>query len=150
MTQVDTVRKTLQFRSSANENEELPYDTLVLAVGAANQAPEHTEPLATLADADRIRCKTVQAFEKAQALVRSGADDDAVRAALRFVVVGGAPESSEFAYRWSQFLRYLEKKQYPELAERGVATVCFVDQVLVLMCCLFDMRLSLVSGIPCS
>lgn len=72
----------------------LQYDKLVLAIGSKNSAPPHALPLTNLADgmkrietfynfflnsAEKIRRTTVQAYEKANALMQSGADSETLR-----------------------------------------------------------------------
>jgi NADH dehydrogenase FAD-containing subunit len=66
----------------------------------------------------------------------TGASEAAAAAALRFVVVGGAPESSELAARLAQFARFLERRQYKRVAKRGATATVQLVQVCMLACLL--------------
>lgn len=77
----------------------VPYDFLVLAVGASHSYFDHPEweefapGLKTLGDAIEIRSRILYAYEQAEA---SGSEQEAERF-LTFVVVGGGPTGVELA-----------------------------------------------------
>ena len=92
--------KKLVFASSADrERVPLPYDFLILATGATHSYFGHNEfaqfapGLKTLADAEAVRNKILQAFEQAEA----EEDVSAHRDLLTFVLVGGGPAGVEMA-----------------------------------------------------
>jgi NADH dehydrogenase len=78
---------------------EVPYDTLIVAAGAASHYFGHPEwadaapPLKTVEDALEIRRRVFEAFEAAEKVE----DPEARRAWLTFVVVGGGPTGVELA-----------------------------------------------------
>jgi len=80
-------------------DEELEYDTLVLATGVqptyfGNAGFEqHAPALKTVEDATRIRSKILEAFERAE----REPDEATRRAWLTFVIVGGGPTGVELA-----------------------------------------------------
>jgi NADH:ubiquinone reductase (H+-translocating) len=95
VTGIDPVAKHVQLE----DGPALPYDTLVLATGAAHAYFGHDEwepfapGLKTLEDATTIRRRILTAFERAE-----GTDDPDERAALlNFVVIGAGPTGVELA-----------------------------------------------------
>ncbi len=89
----------LAARSVRAGSEEIGYDWLVLAAGAANayfgneRWAERAPGLKTVDDALEIRRRILTAFEEAEL----EDDDEARRAKLTFVVVGGGPTGVEMA-----------------------------------------------------
>jgi len=88
----DPARKVVRIRpSGATEPEELPYDQLVVALGATSRTfpipglKEHARGFKTLAEAIALRNRVVQTMEQAEHL-----DDPAAREALLTYVVVGA------------------------------------------------------------
>jgi NADH dehydrogenase len=92
--QVDLAAKTY-----GGQGETFNYDYLVLAVGATHSYFGHPEwaqfapGLKTVEDATNIRRRLLLAFEEAE----YEADDEARRAKLTFVIVGGGPTGVEMA-----------------------------------------------------
>jgi NADH:ubiquinone reductase (H+-translocating) len=92
--------KKLIFASDA-DRERVPhqYDYLILATGAThsyfghNEFEKHAPGLKSLADAEAVRNKILQAFEQAEA----EEDPHAHRDLLTFVLVGGGPAGVEMA-----------------------------------------------------
>jgi NADH dehydrogenase FAD-containing subunit len=78
----------------------LPYDYLVVAVGAKNNTfgtpgvRQHANFLKSVEDAQKIRSKVVDAFESANL---PGQPEEERKRLLRFVVVGGGPTGVEYA-----------------------------------------------------
>ena len=61
-------------------------------------------------------------------LLNGVSPEETCAAALRFVVVGGSPESSELARKIAAFARHLERHQYRGAAKRGAnASVQLVE-----------------------
>lgn len=87
---------------------ELPFDLLVIAVGADNNTygikgvSEHACFLKELEDARAIRQKVIACFEQASA---PGIGDDEIKRLMHFVVVGGGPTGIEFAAELHDFIR---------------------------------------------
>ncbi len=94
VTGIDVERKRIMV-----EEGSVPYDYLVLAVGArhdyfGNDGWEAIAPgLKTIEDATEIRRRMLLAFESAE----HEADEEARRAALTFAVIGGGPTGVELA-----------------------------------------------------
>ena len=95
---------------------ELPFDHLILAVGAVATwfgvpgAEQHGLPLYTLEDAVAVRNHVVERFEAADAdpgLVDHGA--------LTFVVVGGGPTGVEMAGALAELFAVVFRRDYPHL-----------------------------------
>lgn len=108
---------------------DLPYDTLVIALGARANffgvpgAAEHALPLKTIADANRIRRAVTAAFERASR----------ERRAPSFVVVGGGPTGVELSSELAELCRYSLADVYPEAAPAAVTLLSAVDDVLPML-----------------
>ncbi len=98
------------------DGDALPYDYLVLAVGAstnyfgAEGAETYGFPLKSLTDAVRLRNHIIRQFEAADrdpALIEAGA--------LTFVVVGGGPTGVETAGALVELFEKVFAKDYPHL-----------------------------------
>ncbi len=95
----DVANKTVKLTDA----EPIPYDTLVVAVGAVsfyfnNETFEKLSTgLKSLQDAEDIRARLVRSFEEAERQARRGADKKLVKALMTFVVVGGGPTGLELA-----------------------------------------------------
>ena len=93
--------------------DEIPYDILVLALGAttnffnASGAEKYSLVLKDLHDAIKLRTLLIESFEKASEMT----DDKARRRALSFAVIGGGPTGVEVASEIAElfldtFLKY--------------------------------------------
>lgn len=97
--------------------ETIPYDHLVLALGAVSKLPpgagiaEHALEFKTLADAIRIRNRVIDAFDRADA----EEDGQRRRALLTFVVAGGGFSGAELAGGLNDFTRGM-LADYPNLS----------------------------------
>eukprot|EP00276_Gloeochaete_wittrockiana_P007877 CAMPEP_0184663318 /NCGR_PEP_ID=MMETSP0308-20130426/47671_1 /TAXON_ID=38269 /ORGANISM="Gloeochaete witrockiana, Strain SAG 46.84" /LENGTH=537 /DNA_ID=CAMNT_0027105983 /DNA_START=378 /DNA_END=1988 /DNA_ORIENTATION=+ len=126
-----------RFRQQApevNEKFSVPYDKLVVAVGAVNNTfgvpgvKEHCSFLKELPDARRIRASIVDAFERAN---YPGRTSDEVSKLLHFVVVGGGPTGVEFAAELHDLIRDDLSRQYPNLTRKVTITLVeSLDHVL--------------------
>jgi len=100
-----------------DREETLPYDHLVLALGAVSSLPpgdgiaEHALEFKTLADAMRIRNHVIDAFDRADA----EADVERRRALLTFVVAGGGFSGAELVGALNDFARGM-LADYPVLS----------------------------------
>src|SRR5258707_13477526 len=96
----------------------LPYDALVIAVGAENNTygiPGVTENamfLRELSDARSIRQRIIDCFERA---CTPGMDDAERKRLLHFVIVGGGPTGVELAAEMHDFLVEDLAKTFPHL-----------------------------------
>ncbi len=125
VTGVDFDAGTVSVRRPRGESTAtLPYDQLVVALGAENSthgvpgADEHTFPLKTLQDAVALRDVTITALENAA----TAADDVERRSLTTFVVVGGGFTGVEAAGELLAFLRSASRF-YPRIENRDVRVV---------------------------
>src|SRR5436305_12649733 len=87
---------------------EIDYDYLILATGARHSYFGHPEweklapGLKSLEDAVEIRRRILLAFEYAEKIT----DDDARKAAMTFVIIGGGPTGVEMAGAIAEIARY--------------------------------------------
>ncbi len=101
------------------EQFEVPFDLLVIAVGARvddygiRGVAEHTLPLADVEDARRIRGELLARFVAAEV---PGLSDEETRRRLRVVVCGGGPTGVEVAAEIQDLLHGELARLYPELA----------------------------------
>ncbi len=99
-----------------DREETLPYDHLVLALGAVSSLPpgdgiaDHALDFKTLADAMRIRNHVIDAFDRADAET----DEARRRALLTFVIAGGGFSGAELAGALNDFARGM-LADYPNL-----------------------------------
>jgi NADH dehydrogenase len=110
---IDLANRRVQL---SDREEMLPYDHLVLALGAVSRVPpgngiaEHALEFKTLADAIRIRNHVIDAFDRADA----ERDEAKRRALLTFVVAGGGFSGAELAGGLNDFARGM-LADYPNL-----------------------------------
>lgn len=97
----DPVRKVVDCEGALDGRDyEIPYDSLIIAVGAATQTfglpgvKEHCLFLREASDARAIRQRILDRFEEAS---QPGISPQEAEVLLRFVVVGGGPTGVEFA-----------------------------------------------------
>jgi NADH:ubiquinone reductase (H+-translocating) len=103
-------------------------DFLVLATGSQVNffgtpgAVEHTFPLYSVVEAERLRSRVLAVFEDAHRdpkLVEEGA--------LNFVIVGGGATGTELAGAFADMINLTMAKEYTELAVKKLARVYLVD-----------------------
>jgi NADH dehydrogenase len=123
MTGLDAARRVVVL----DRGEELPYDTLVLALGAHTRYFGHDEwerdapSLKTIEDATEIRRRILGAFEAAERLPREE------RAPyLTFVVVGGGPTGVELAGAVADLARHTLRKDFRNI-DPGDARVYLLE-----------------------
>jgi NADH dehydrogenase len=110
---IDLANRRVQL---SDREETLPYDHLVLALGAVSRVSpgdgiaEHALEFKTLADAIRIRNHVIDAFDRADA----ERDEAKRRALLTFVVVGGGFSGAELVGGLNDFARGM-LADYPNL-----------------------------------
>ncbi len=96
----------------------LPYDILVIAVGAISNTfgvpgvKQHAFFLKELADARAIRQRIIECFESAS---EPGLPEEEVKRLLHFVVVGGGPTGVEFAAELHDFVHEDLRRWFPDL-----------------------------------
>ncbi|KAI1420562.1 FAD/NAD(P)-binding domain-containing protein [Xylaria sp. FL1777] len=121
---------------------DLPYDKLVIAVGAYAQTfgiegvKEHANFLRNVGDARRVRMKILQCFEKASLPITT---DEERRKLLHFAVVGGGPTGIEFAAELHDLIQEDLLKTYPALVRFVKITVYDVAPKVLPM---FDQKLA--------
>ncbi|HWL45806.1 MAG TPA: NAD(P)/FAD-dependent oxidoreductase [Ilumatobacter sp.] len=126
VTAIDAAARTLTV-ASGDTSDVLGYDTLVLAAGAVSDSfgvsgvAEHAIPLKSLADAERIRTRVLNEFERAAAQPDALADG-----ALNLVVCGGGPTGVELAGGVAELYRRVLARDAPYLDLRP-ARIVLVD-----------------------
>lgn len=130
-TSVDPDRKIVriqdesEIRGAVSETE-VPYDMLVVGVGAENATfgipgvREHSCFLKEIADAQRIRKKIMDCIETA---AFKGQDPAEIDRLLHMVVVGGGPTGVEFAGELQDFFEDDIKRLIPEISDRFKVTL---------------------------
>ncbi|MET0393988.1 MAG: NAD(P)/FAD-dependent oxidoreductase [Chitinophagaceae bacterium] len=96
---------------------EIPYDVLVLAMGADtnffNNADiaAHALPMKSTVEALQLRYRLLENFETALGI----SDPDELQRRMNIVVVGGGPTGVELSGALAEMKRYVLPKDYPEL-----------------------------------
>ncbi|TPX71216.1 hypothetical protein SpCBS45565_g01255 [Spizellomyces sp. 'palustris'] len=102
----------------------VPYDRLVVAVGAQNNTlgvpgvQEHTRFLKTIADARRLRAELMTNFELAALPTTSELERKRL---LSFVIAGGGPTGVEYASELYDFLHEDLISYFPDILEKDVS-----------------------------
>ena len=97
--------------------EEIPYDVLVLAMGAGTnffgnaQLEEHAFPMKSTVEALQLRYRILQNLEIALTVT----DPVELQRLMNIVVVGGGPTGVELAGALAEMKQYVLPKEYPEL-----------------------------------
>jgi NADH:ubiquinone reductase (H+-translocating) len=110
------------------EDEELPYDYLIVASGSQTNTlgvpgvEEHAIGLKGMHDALRIRDRILSACEEASHLT----DPDQIRPLLTFLVVGGGPTGVELAGSLGEVRRRILPRYYPEI-DRSLFHVMLIE-----------------------
>jgi len=116
---------TSEIKGSTTETE-VPYDMLVIGVGAENATfgipgvREHSCFLKEIGDAQKIRKRIMDCVETAMFKDQSPEEIDRL---LHMVVVGGGPTGVEFAGELQDFFQEDIKKLVPEIADRFRVTL---------------------------
>lgn len=140
---VDLARRRIYLEGSGGgQNDELAYETLVIAAGASHsyfgqdEWEQDAPGLKTLEDALEIRRRVLSAFEAAEL----ESDPARRRAWLTFVVVGGGPTGVELAGQIVEIARDTLKRDFRQIdsTQARVLLVEAVDRVLSA----YDPRLS--------
>ncbi|PKS13311.1 hypothetical protein jhhlp_000082 [Lomentospora prolificans] len=130
-TEIDPERKVVKMRDESevkgtvNETE-VPYDMLVVGVGAENATfgipgvREHTSFLKEIGDAQAIRKKIMDCVETA---AFKDQDPEEVNRLLHMVVVGGGPTGVEFAGELQDFFEEDIKKLIPNFSSHFKVTL---------------------------
>jgi NADH:ubiquinone reductase (non-electrogenic) len=130
-TTIDPERKVVKVRDDSEvkgtvAETEVPYDMLVVGVGAENATfgipgvREHSCFLKEIGDAQQIRKKIMDCVETAAFKDQTPEEIDRL---LHMVVVGGGPTGVEFAGELQDFLEEDIKKVVPKLADRCAVTL---------------------------
>ena len=110
VTEIDPPARQVQLKDGSR----IPYDTLIVASGATHfyfghpEWSEHAPGLKTVEDATEMRTRILLAFERAEA----EPDQEARRAWLTFVVVGGGPTGVELAGALGEISRDTLRKDF--------------------------------------
>ena len=128
VTGVDKERKCILVSNADREGVPLEYDYLILATGATHSYFGHDEfekyapGLKTLADAEAIRNKILQAFERAEA----EEDPSLHRDLLTFILVGAGPTGVEMAGAIAVLVRGMLKSEFRRI-DPSSARIVLVD-----------------------
>ncbi|KAK2054379.1 FAD/NAD(P)-binding domain-containing protein [Colletotrichum caudatum] len=129
VTSEDATSRTLPTRQLHRPKGELidvPYDKLVISVGAYSQTfgiegvKEYASFLRDIGDARSIRLRVLQCFEKADWPTTT---DEQRRKMLHFAIVGGGPTGIEFAAELHDLIHDDLSKLYPHLMEFVAITI---------------------------
>ncbi len=126
VTGVDTSRQLI-----ATDEGTVPYDFLIVSTGIHYNYFGHDDwkqmapGLDTVDDADRIRGKILLAFEEAENAARFGADSDAVRELLTFVIVGGGTAGVEMAGTMAEMARLALVRDFRHIDPRSARILLF-------------------------
>jgi NADH:quinone reductase (non-electrogenic) len=121
---VDLDRRVVRTRT----DEELPYDSLVLATGSENnyfaneELALHTLGMKSLSEAMRLRNHVLSCLELASRMDSL----EERRALLTFVIAGGGPTGVEYAGALSELLRLVLGRDFPEL-DASIARIVLVE-----------------------
>ena len=121
---VDPDRKVVRTISG----DELPFDTLVVATGSANdyfgkaELAVRTIGMKELGEAMRLRNHVLACLEHAS----QASSIDERRAWLTFVIVGGGPTGVEYAGALAELLRLVLGRDFPDLAPK-LARIVLVE-----------------------
>ncbi|HYW28237.1 MAG TPA: NAD(P)/FAD-dependent oxidoreductase [Gaiellales bacterium] len=124
---VDLERRTVA-TSLLDRTEEIPYDTLIVAAGAAqsyfghDEFAVHAPGLKTIDDALEVRGRIFGAFEVAE---REG-DEQRRRAWMTFAVIGGGPTGVEMAGQIAELSRYSLRSNFRRI-DTADARILLVD-----------------------
>ncbi|KAI0127449.1 hypothetical protein BJ170DRAFT_581350 [Xylariales sp. AK1849] len=130
-THIDYERKVIKISDSSDvkgtiNETEVPYDMLVIGVGAENATfgipgvREHSCFLKEIRDAQAIRTKIMDCVETAAFKDQAAEEVDRL---LHMVVVGGGPTGVEFAGELRDFFDEDIKKLIPDIADRFKVTL---------------------------
>ncbi|RDW88718.1 putative alternative NADH-dehydrogenase NDH2 [Coleophoma cylindrospora] len=130
-TKIDAERKVISIDDisdvkGASSKTDVPYDMLVVSVGAENATfgipgvKEHSCFLKEIGDAQQIRKKIMDCVETATFKDQS---PEEVERLLHMVVVGGGPTGVEFAGELQDFIDQDIKKWIPEIADKFKVTL---------------------------
>lgn len=130
-TKIDSIKKTIMIDDNsdvkgASFQTEVPYDMLVVAVGAENATfgipgvREHSCFLKEIGDAQAIRKKIMDCVETATFKDQS---PEEIERLLHMVVVGGGPTGVEFAGELQDFFDQDIKKWIPEISDKFKVTL---------------------------
>jgi NADH dehydrogenase FAD-containing subunit len=148
-TDLDIARKQLSVEGvveaeggAEDPNFTMPYDKLVVAVGAYAQTfntpgvREHAFFLKDVNDARRIRRRILERFE--EAALPTNVDAAHQEQLLNFAIIGGGPTGIEFAAELHDLLEDDLSRIYPQLVKKARITVYDVSPTILSM---FDTRL---------
>ena len=120
--EIDREARVVRCRSAVTDEEfRVPWDLLVLAVGAAvadfgiEGVREHALTLSSAGDARRIRSRILEQFARAEV---PGLGDEEIRHRLTFVVCGGGATGVELAAEIDDLVEAELRSAYPELSSR--------------------------------
>ncbi|KAL0931658.1 pyridine nucleotide-disulfide [Colletotrichum truncatum] len=144
VTSEDPTSRTLPAKPHQPKGEtiDVPYDKLVISVGAYSQTfgiegvKEHANFLRDIGDARSIRLKVLQLFEKAS---WPTVTEEERRELLHFAVVGGGPTGIEFAAELHDLIHDDLCKIYPHLMEFVSITIYDIAPKVLPM---FDQQLA--------
>jgi NADH dehydrogenase FAD-containing subunit len=132
---LNLAQKTAACVDSLDGSEfEVPFDSLVIALGAKvntfgiEGVPENALFLKTIEDAQRIRRRILECFERAS---RPDATPEKRHQLLNFVVMGGGPTGAEFAAELHDLIQREMKAYYAPLLPEVKVTVIDVAEFIL-------------------
>ncbi len=132
---LNLAQKTASCQDSLDGSQfEVPFDKLVVALGARvntfgiEGVAENALFLKTIEDAQRIRRRILECFERAS---RPDTGAEKRRQLLNFVVMGGGPTGAEFAAELHDFIQREMRDYYPALIPEVKVTVIDVAEFIL-------------------
>src|SRR5580693_2284165 len=129
VTSVDRAKKAVYVSNGFRENVPVSYDYLILATGVTHSYFGHDEfapfapGLKSLADAEAVRNKILQAFEQAE----TEEDPSKHRDLLTFVLVGGGPTGVEMAAAIAVLVRTTLRRDFRRIDPTS-ARIMIIDR----------------------
>lgn len=119
--QEDMTNTPLTSISSSNDTHEIPYDHLIIAVGAIPATfgipgvEDHAIFMKEIENGLTVHNKILEILEQANTLLLTGTNVEIIQQLLHWVIIGGGPTGVELTAELNDFLQNDVKKYFPHL-----------------------------------